>query len=61
MKNLFLYFVLIFISIQLFAQEFAPIGAEWHYDEQFAFSGDIDYMKFTSVKTLLLMGKFVKK
>ena len=61
MKNLFLYFVLIFVSIQLFAQEFAPVGAEWHYDEQFAFSGDIDYMKFTSEKDTLINGQICKK
>ena len=29
--------------------DFAPIGANWYYNERFAFSGDIDFMKITSV------------
>ncbi len=61
MKILFLNFALIFVSIQLFAQEFAPVGAEWHYDEQFAFSGNINYMKFTSEKDTLINGQICKK
>ena len=42
-------------------QEFAPIGAEWHYNERFAFSGDIDYIKFTSEKDTVIHGKSCKK
>lgn len=41
--------------------EFAPIGAEWFYDEQFTFSGDVDYIKFTSEKDTLVNGKMCRK
>lgn len=42
-------------------QEFAPIGAEWYYNERFAFSGDIDFIKFTSEKDTIINGKTCKK
>ena len=42
-------------------QEFAPIGAEWYYNERFAFSGDIDFIKFTSEKDTVIHGKTCKK
>lgn len=40
-----------------FAQEFAPIGAEWHYTEGFAFSGDINYLTIKSIKDTTINGK----
>lgn len=42
-------------------KEFAPIGAEWYYNERFAFSGDIDYIKFKSEKDTIINGKTCKK
>lgn len=46
-------------SIQ--SQDFAPIGAEWYYHEGQAFSGDINYIKFTSVKDTLIQGEVCRK
>lgn len=43
------------------AQNFAPIGAEWYYGEGYAFSGNIDYIKFTSEKDTLFAGKICRK
>lgn len=40
---------------------FAPVGAEWYYDEQFAFEGDIDYIKFTVEKDTMIFGQQCKK
>lgn len=43
------------------SQDFAPIGAEWYYHEGQAFSGDINYIKFTSVKDTLIKGEVCRK
>jgi len=51
----------LFYSLNVFPQDWAPIGAVWHYDEQFAFAGDIDYIKFESVKDTTVLGKLCKK
>lgn len=48
-------------SLGLFAQDFAPIGSEWHYDEHFAFSPTIDYIKFMSEKDTLIYGEVCRK
>ncbi|MCP4309689.1 MAG: T9SS type A sorting domain-containing protein [Bacteroidetes bacterium] len=61
MRKTVLTVLLSFMSIVIFCQEFAPIGAEWFYNEQFAFSGDIDYIKFTSEKDTLILGQNCKK
>lgn len=53
--------VLSFSAIVFYAQEFAPVGAEWYYDESYAFSGDIDYIKFTSEKDTLINNQLCKK
>lgn len=58
------YLIIIFSILSSYfcsAQDFAPVGAVWHYDEGFAFSGNIRYMKFTSVKDTLIYGKLCKK
>lgn len=47
--------------ISIHCQEFAPIGAEWYYHEGQAFSGDINYIKFTSEKDTLIQGEVCKK
>lgn len=61
MKNLLIVFIFICFALTLSAQEFAPVGAEWYYGEQFAFSGDVDYIKFTSEKDTLVYGKNCRK
>jgi len=38
-------------------QEFAPLGAEWYYDQWFAFSSDISYSKISSVGDTAIGGK----
>lgn len=45
---------------QLFGQDFAPIGAKWHYTEQFAFSGDISYLWIESVGDTIINDKDCK-
>jgi|GEM_PF-564700 len=56
------YFTINKADISMFDQkEFAPIGAEWYYNERFAFSGDIDFIKFTSEKDTIIHGKTCKK
>jgi type IX secretion system substrate protein/VCBS repeat protein len=40
---------------------FAPVGAEWYYTEKFAFSGDVNYIKFTSEKDTIINGIACKK
>lgn len=48
---------LIAIPFLIQAQNFAPGGAEWHYDERFAFSGDINYIMFSAEKDTLIFGE----
>lgn len=61
MKNNYFTFVLLFVITNLTAQDFAPVGAQWHYNERFAFSGDIDFIKFTSEKDTLINGEMCRK
>ena len=61
MKKILFTISLIVSAITFYGQDFAPIGAEWYYNEQFAFSGDINYIKFTSEKDTLIFGKNCKK
>ena len=49
-----------FMSLQTFAQDFAPIGAKWYYTESFAFSGDISFLKIESIKDTVVEGKNCK-
>lgn len=58
MKRLALLFSLVMIMIDpaCLAQDFAPIGAVWHYTERFAFWGDIDYLTIHSVKDTTIQG-----
>jgi hypothetical protein len=39
------------------AQDFAPIGAEWYYTERHAFSGDITFLKISSIKDTIVNQK----
>lgn len=61
MKHIFLLICTILFAIIIKAQEFAPIGAEWYYNERFAFSGDIDFIKFISEKDTIINGKTCSK
>lgn len=61
MKNSLLIIVFILIFGNSHCQEFAPIGAEWYYHEGWAFSGDINYIKFTSEKDTLIHGEVCHK
>lgn len=61
MKNIYFTFVLFLGISNLVAQDFAPVGAEWHYNERFAFSGDIDFIRFTSEKDTLINGELCRK
>lgn len=56
----------LFISVLMivsssFAQQFAPLGAVWHYTEGYAFSGDIDYLMIKSVKDTIIKEKQCQK
>ena len=61
MKHFIFISVLIISTLKLLSQDFAPIGSEWHYDEHFAFSSQVDYIKFTSEKDTLIYGEVCRK
>lgn len=61
MKKYLVFLIIIFISSNLIAQEFAPIGAEWYYTEKFSYSNDIDYIKFTAEKDTIINGRLCKE
>jgi hypothetical protein len=48
---------LVFPFIQSFSQQWASLGANWHYTEKDAFSPVIDYFKITAVSTQIIKGK----
>lgn len=64
MKELKLISVFCFFSLVTIAQEWAPVGATWHYTERF-FMGftplEIDYIKIESVKDTVVDGITCKK
>ncbi len=60
--NRILFLLLILgISNSSFSQNWAPVGTKWHYKEGFANYGDIDFIRFESVKDTLFMGKNCRK
>lgn len=61
MKKIVLTVIMAISTITFYGQDFAPIGTEWYYDEQRAFSGDINYIKFTSEKDTLIFGETCRK
>ncbi len=61
MKKSLLLILLTGLLLPGIAQEFAPVGAEWHWDERFAFSGNIDYIKFQSEKDTTILGESCRK
>ena len=56
-KYLFLISCFLLLNLALSAQNFAPIGATWHYTEQHSSSPHIAYIKMESVKDTLFQGK----
>lgn len=56
-KLLFLCLFTFFTISMTTVQEFAPVGAEWYYNEQFFSSGDINYIKYSVEKDTLIKGK----
>lgn len=60
MKNLFL-IILTSISIQITAQEFAPIGAKWHYSQGTLNPELIAFKTIESVSDTIIKGKSCKK
>ena len=61
MKKILLAFISICFLTNLYAQEFAPIGAKWHYTENFAFSANVSYLYAESVADTVIKGKNCKK
>lgn len=61
MKKIALIVIMAILTITFYGQDFAPVGAEWYYNERFAFSGDINYIKFTTEKDTLIFGENCKK
>jgi hypothetical protein len=61
MKTILTFLLAGFISCSSSGQVFAPVGAVWHYDEGWAFSGDIGYLKFLSEKDTLFEGRPCRK
>jgi hypothetical protein len=48
---------ILFVTIFCQAQNWAPIGAKWHYDEHFAFRGDMAFFLFESIGDTVVLGK----
>lgn len=59
MKPLHLiFFILMILSLgKVSCQDFAPIGAEWHYTERFAFSYNVSYLQIKSIGDTVIQGK----
>jgi len=57
MKNLTTTLILLLFSICLIGQEFAPIGAVWHYDKRYNTNGNIDYITLTVEKDTVINGE----
>ncbi len=63
MKKILLLLLIVLFAIPFIAQDWAPIGANWHFSEEFSFWNeyDEDYIKFESVKDTLIEGKSCRK
>lgn len=63
MKKIHLLVVLLLaiLPIRVIAQDFAPVGAEWHYTERFVLYWNIEsYVKIKSVGDTIIQGKNCK-
>lgn len=57
-------FLLVLLTAQTFlttAQNFAPVGAKWHYTEQSVYNDDVSYSFISSVKDTVFEGKQCRK
>ena len=61
MKNFILIIFLIFWGLASSAQQWAPVGAKWYYDERFAFSGNVNYVLYSSEKDTIFKGQNCRK
>ena len=61
MKTSVILLLTLFMINPCFCQEWGTIGTQWYYTERFAFSGDVDYLMFTSEKDTLFNGIPCKK
>lgn len=61
MKHLYLLLLLLLPSFSIFAQSFAPVGAEWHYGKGQAFGPQYQTTRMYVEKDTLLLGKMCTK
>ncbi len=62
MKTTLLFLTLFLLSCPFVpGQDFAPVGAKWYYGEAFAFSGDINYILFTSARDTVILNETCRK
>ena len=61
MKTFLLLMGLGLMGLSISAQTWAPVGAKWYYDEHFAFSGNVDYILYSSVKDTIVAGQSCHK
>jgi len=61
MKRILVISILGLLWINSFSQDWAPIGTKWYYGEGFAFSRDIDYVLYSSVKDTIVKGQSCRK
>jgi hypothetical protein len=54
MKTLLVLSITFICVLKITAQDFAPVGAEWYYTENFFSSGDIDYFKIESINDTII-------
>ncbi|PKP42761.1 MAG: hypothetical protein CVT95_12420 [Bacteroidetes bacterium HGW-Bacteroidetes-12] len=60
-KKMSLVFLLLAFSLVSIAQDFAPVGAKWHYTYQDFLSSQAGYVLVESLKDTLVLGKNAKK
>ena len=64
MKSFLLVFFAFLFSLQIFGQDFAPVGAKWYYDElagMYWSPYDVDYILYTSEKDTIIKGQNCRK
>ena len=57
MKHLLAILLILSCSTILIGQNFAPIGATWHYQIQHSSIGNIEYGKWEAIKDTVILGK----
>ncbi|HRI00498.1 MAG TPA: T9SS type A sorting domain-containing protein [Saprospiraceae bacterium] len=61
MQRIFLSFLFLYFFSQLLAQEFAPVGAVWYYEQRFPFSPGESYYKIECESEIDFLGKKCKQ